>query len=163
MLVAMGMTAFACLLTGVYPKLLYDILPYTVNFRPYTAYTILSTLQLLMFTALAFYILLSRLHPRPAMSLDTDWFYRYGAALFLDACRGATRARSIAQESVARMVVWTTAAAQNPIVSAQRIMLRKKKRLTPYDANRHRHAIGLGVMYFLILFSLLSVVFLAYR
>jgi hypothetical protein len=43
------------------------------------------------------------------------------------------------------------------------MVLRKRGRITPYDANRHRHAIGLGVMYFLILFSLLSIVFLAYR
>jgi hypothetical protein len=42
-------------------------------------------------------------------------------------------------------------------------MLRKTNKLTPYDADRHRHAIGLGVMYLLLLFSLLSIVFLAHR
>jgi multicomponent Na+:H+ antiporter subunit D len=163
MLVAMGMTAFACLLTGVYPRLLYDILPYTVRYQPYTTYTVLSALQLLMFTALAFYLFLGRLSARPTISLDTDWFYRKGTLLFLDACLGVTTVRSRVQESVSRLVNWTTGAARNPIEAAEHIMLRKTNRLTPYNADRHRHAIGLGVMYLLILFSLLSIVFLAYR
>ncbi|MBU3917565.1 Na(+)/H(+) antiporter subunit D, partial [bacterium] len=37
MLLAMGLGAFLCILIGVYPKLLYDILPYTVEFHPYEA------------------------------------------------------------------------------------------------------------------------------
>jgi hypothetical protein len=134
-----------------------------VKFRPYTAYTVLSTIQLLMFTALAFYLALGRLAPKPLVSLDTDWFYRKGGALFVEACMGVARLRSHAQESMARLVRWTTRQAQNPIQAADRLILRNSGPIAPYDASRHRHAIGLGVMYFLILFSLLSVVFLAYR
>jgi len=163
MLIAMGMTAFACFLTGIYPKVLYDILPYPVKYNPFATYTVLITLQLLIFTALAFYFLRSRLGSQPKISLDTDWFYRKGAALFLDACTGVAGARLVLQESVTRLVRWTTHQAQNPIQAANRIILGKEGGIVPYDANRHRHAIGLGVMYFLILFSLFSIVFLAYR
>jgi len=37
MLLAMGIAAGLCILTGVYPKILYDILPYPVDFHPYDA------------------------------------------------------------------------------------------------------------------------------
>jgi multicomponent Na+:H+ antiporter subunit D len=49
MLIAMGIAAFFCIFLGVYPKFLYSILPYPVDFVPYTAPHVLAQLQLLMF------------------------------------------------------------------------------------------------------------------
>ncbi len=85
MLIAMGIAAFFCIFLGVYPKFLYSILPYPVDFVPYTAPHVLSQLQLLMFSALAFtLLLLSGIYPAEirAINLDTDLIYRKGARLF---------------------------------------------------------------------------------
>ena len=79
MLLAMGIAAALCIVIGVYPNLLYNLLPHTVDFIPYTASHVITQLQLLMFSALAFAVLYrSNLYPPeiPAINLDFDWFYR---------------------------------------------------------------------------------------
>ena len=78
MLVAMGIAAAACVLIGVFPSLLYAHLPFPADYVPYTTRHVLSTLGLLAFTALGFFMLLKQLDPEPTISLDTDWFYRRG-------------------------------------------------------------------------------------
>src|SRR5437773_2003070 len=75
MLVAMGLAAVACVLIGVFPGLLYQRLPNPVHFVPYTLQHVTSTLGMLGFTALGFFVLVRRLDPEPTISLDTDWFY----------------------------------------------------------------------------------------
>ena len=85
MLVAMGITAFLCIFIGSFPKPLYSLLPYPVDYVPYTAPHVLGQTQLLFFSALAFtLLLLSGIYP-PEMrcvNLDVDWFYRMGGRLF---------------------------------------------------------------------------------
>ena len=79
MLIAMGICAFICVLLGIYPQPLYAILPYPVTYVPYTGAHVVGQLQLLMFGALAFCLLiLSGFYPAEmrAINLDTDWFYR---------------------------------------------------------------------------------------
>ena len=88
MLVAMGLAAVACVLIGVFPGLLYQHLPNPVDFLPYTLQHITSTLGMLGFTALGFFLLLKHLDPEPTISLDTDWFYRRGSADVLALVRG---------------------------------------------------------------------------
>jgi multicomponent Na+:H+ antiporter subunit D len=83
MLVAMGLAAVACIVIGVVPELLYDRLPFPVDYHPYDLRHITSTLGLLSFTALGFFLLLRHLDPEPKISLDTDWFYRKGSAVVL--------------------------------------------------------------------------------
>jgi multicomponent Na+:H+ antiporter subunit D len=81
MLLAMGIAAFLCVAIAVFPRPLYDILPYPVHYVPYTAAHVVGQLQLLMFGALAFCLLiLSGYYPAEmrAINLDTDWFYRKG-------------------------------------------------------------------------------------
>jgi len=89
MLVAMALAATACVLIGVFPSLLYRHLPYPVEFVPYTVRHVMSTVGLLGFTALGFFLLLSHLDPEPKISLDTDWFYRRGSSAVLALSRGA--------------------------------------------------------------------------
>lgn len=86
MRLAMGIAAFLCIFLGVYPYPLYKILPYPVDYIPYTAFHVVGMLQLLMFGALAFTLLiLSGYYPPEmrAVNLDTDWFYRKGTDGFL--------------------------------------------------------------------------------
>jgi multicomponent Na+:H+ antiporter subunit D len=80
MLVAMGLAASACVAIGVFPGLLYRVLPNQADFIPYTLRHVTSTVGMLAFTALGFFLLLRSLDPVPTISLDTDWFYRRGAA-----------------------------------------------------------------------------------
>ena len=88
MLAAMALAAVACILIGVFPGLLYQQLPNPVHFVPYTLQHITSTLGMLSFTALGFFLLLKHLDPEPTLSLDTDWFYRRGSAGLLALARG---------------------------------------------------------------------------
>lgn len=84
MTIAMGIAAFLCVFIGIYFKPLYSILPYPVEYEPYTGAHVIAQLQLLMFGALAFCLLIrSGNYPAEmrAINLDTDWFYRKGAKL----------------------------------------------------------------------------------
>ena len=92
MLVAMGFLSFMCIFIGVYPQALYNILPYPVSYAPYTGDHIISQLQLLMFSALAFFLLLKFLKRTDTITLDTDWVYR-GAGKAVVAAVGAPAAR----------------------------------------------------------------------
>lgn len=85
MLVAMGITAFLCIFIGVFPGTLYSLLPYAVEFEPYTASHVVTTCQLLLFGVLAYVLLIrSGIFPAEmrATNLDADWFYRKGADAF---------------------------------------------------------------------------------
>ena len=88
MLLAMGITAFLCVFIGSFPGPLYSLLPYPVDYVPYTAAHVLAQTQLLFFSALAFsLLLLSGIYPgeQRCVNLDADWFYRKGAGLFYGA------------------------------------------------------------------------------
>jgi len=90
MRIAMAMAAFICIFLGVYPAPLYNILPFPVDYQPYTAFHVIGMLQLLMFGALAFTILiLSGYYPAElrAINLDTDWFLRLPARKFILFCQ----------------------------------------------------------------------------
>ena len=80
---AMGIAAFLCFFIGIYPEYLYKMLPFPVNYHPYTAYHLAETMQLLGFTGLGFFIMVKKLKPKPKMNLDLDWFYRKGAKVFM--------------------------------------------------------------------------------
>ncbi len=83
MLLGMGIVAFLCILLGVYPEPLYKILPYPVDFVPYTASSVVGEMQLLLFSALAFFMFLKYLKRTETISLDTDWVYRKGGRAFM--------------------------------------------------------------------------------
>ncbi len=79
MLAAMGIAAFLCIFIGIYPDFLYSLLPYPVNFHPYTTYHVINQFQLLLFSALAFvWLMRSGLYPPELRStnLDFDVIYR---------------------------------------------------------------------------------------
>ncbi len=87
MLAAMGLTAFLCIFIGCYTPYLYHLLPYqnaAAAYHPYTSYHVSETLQILLFTALAFFVLvrLRKIEPHRGTNLDLDWFYRLGGRAF---------------------------------------------------------------------------------
>lgn len=83
MLVAMGLMSFLCIFIGSYTPYLYQMLPYPVEYHPYTSYHISETLQILLFTALGFFLLIKKLEPEAKISLDLDWPYRMGGRAVL--------------------------------------------------------------------------------
>ena len=76
MRLAMLVFAFLCIALGVWPQLLYALLPFPVNYVPYTWAHVLSQLQLLLFSGLAFFIMLPYLKRTDTITLDTDWIWR---------------------------------------------------------------------------------------
>ncbi len=83
MMAAMAITSFLCIFIGCYTPYLYRMLPYPVDFEPYTAYHVSETLQILLFTGLGFFLLIKQLTPEAKISLDLDWPYRMGGRVFL--------------------------------------------------------------------------------
>ncbi len=79
MLIAMALAAALCIGIGTFPAALYAILPLPVSYVPYTASHVLSQLQLLVFSALAFsWLVRSGIYPPEmrSVNLDADWLYR---------------------------------------------------------------------------------------
>lgn len=79
MRIAMIITAVLCVLIGVFPDALYALLPYEVDYEPYTVSHVLAQMQLLCFALLAFVFLMRNgLHPPEVrgVNLDSDWLYR---------------------------------------------------------------------------------------
>jgi len=85
---------------GVWPQALYALLPYPVEYVPYTVPHVVNMLQLLLFSGLAFFIMLSLMRRTLTITLDFDWFYRTlgtwvfdrAATLTGEALRGAETA-----------------------------------------------------------------------
>ena len=79
MLVAMGIAAALCVGIGCFPGLLYSLLPYPVDYEPYTATHVVQQWQILFFSAMAFAALkLTGIYPPElrSVNLDVDWIYR---------------------------------------------------------------------------------------
>ena len=83
MLVAMGIGAALCLAIGIWPGLLYGLLPGEVDYRRLRHYThMLTQMQLLCFAIAAVAAFhLWKIYPAeiPSVNLDADWVYRRAA------------------------------------------------------------------------------------
>ena len=76
MKIAMTAGAAACLITGVFPSLLQEIIPFGSDGHAYTVDHITQYLQLFAGAALVFALLVEKMAPHEGISLDTDWFFR---------------------------------------------------------------------------------------
>jgi multicomponent Na+:H+ antiporter subunit D len=80
MLLAMALAALLCVSIGIWPAMLYSLLPFPVDYSAYTVTHVLAQLQLLFFSALAFtWLKLSGLYPPEmrAVNMDAEWLYRW--------------------------------------------------------------------------------------
>ena len=89
MRLAMALLAASCILIGVFPGLLYRFLPFGSAYAPYDGGHVVGQLQLLLFSGLAFFILLPALRRTETITLDTDWLYRRLGASLWTAVAGA--------------------------------------------------------------------------
>ena len=79
MLIAMAIASVLCVGIGVFPQPLYILLPHPVDFHPYTVAHVITQLQLLLFSALAFtWLMWSGVYPPELRStnIDFDIVYR---------------------------------------------------------------------------------------
>ncbi len=80
MLIAMGLSSFLCIFLGCNPQWLYDLLPNgAAGYNPYDATHVITQLEILLFSALAFTLLnlWGKYPPElPSVNLDIDWVYR---------------------------------------------------------------------------------------
>jgi multicomponent Na+:H+ antiporter subunit D len=79
MLGAMSIAAVLCVVIGVFPALLYNILPYDAPYSPYDMTHVLTQMQLLAFATLGVVFLhRSGRYPAeiPSVNLDFEWVYR---------------------------------------------------------------------------------------
>jgi len=99
MRLAMVLFAALCIGIGVWPEALYALLPLDVKFKPYTGYHVVEMLQLLLFSGLAFFVLLPFMKRTLTISLDVDWFWRrLGARLAHAFTVRTNRARGLTAE-----------------------------------------------------------------
>ena len=76
MRLAMIFVAALCVGLGVFYDPLYRLLPFPVHYAPYTGFHVVAQLQLLLFSGLAFFVMLGWLRRTLTITLDTDWIYR---------------------------------------------------------------------------------------
>jgi len=108
MQLAMFIFAFLCLFLGIYPQPLYALLPFAVNYEPYTAAHLVAQFQLLLFAGLAFFVMLPLMKRTLTISLDFDWFYRYlfktlSMSLIQQASRLGSQLESLSRQNFARL------------------------------------------------------------
>jgi multicomponent Na+:H+ antiporter subunit D len=76
MTAAMILMSVACIALGVFPDPLYALLPHTMDYEPYKAGKVVFYLQLLLFSGLAFFLLLPWMQRTLTITIDVDWLWR---------------------------------------------------------------------------------------
>jgi len=94
MLIAMGIAAALCIGIGVWPWVLYDLLPFAVDYTPFDGSHILAQIQLLVFSAAAFaWLKVAGIYPPELHStnIDVEWLYRRLAPRWVQKTTAASR------------------------------------------------------------------------
>jgi multicomponent Na+:H+ antiporter subunit D len=99
MRLAMTLCALLCVGLGVMPGPLYALLPSDTAYVPYAASHVVSQLQLLLFSGLAFFLMLGWLQRTLTITLDADWLWRRLAGSVAQMAVAAVRPVSSAVES----------------------------------------------------------------
>lgn len=162
MYIGMALTAVLCIAIGVYPALLYNILPYPVDYQPYTFGHIVETAQILIFTGIGFWLLIKVLKPKATISLDFDWFYRRPAKLaYRVFVVGVSQIFASVEILAVRSVQWLSRVSVNPILYFSEKFKRdsgkdnRDNTLPDYDPNRQRSLVEPMVLIILLFFIIL--------
>ncbi|MBW2001042.1 MAG: Na(+)/H(+) antiporter subunit D [Deltaproteobacteria bacterium] len=174
MQLAMGLTAFLCVFIGLYPKILFDILPYSVvHYHPFSASHIFGVIQLFMLAGVAFILAKAMVVPHRATILDFDYFYRMGGrGLIWVSTVPMSNLRSTLQVRFSRAVYVIARLARNPIlileIPTAYVYLRITKGLRyvsgyssdeTYDEDLYRRPIGVGVLLAIILLFVFALIY----
>jgi multicomponent Na+:H+ antiporter subunit D len=172
MYIGMGITALLCVVIGVYPQVLYNILPFHIDYQPYTASHIINTCLLFIFTGFGFWVLRKKLGGEPVIVLDTDWFYRRPARLYYKIfVLSVNRVFAYVESAATLIVKLTVRFASNPVGFFM-------DRLTPaeegeeeskppvihrdFDPDRYRLSVGIMLLLFMLAFIVTLILILVH-
>ncbi len=174
MQLAMLLTAFLCVLIGVYPEVLFRVLPFhAVLYHPYTPSHVVGTIQLFMLSGLAFMVAKDMVAPHRATILDFDYFYRMGGKSIVWVCMvPLSNVRFKLQASSSRTIDVITRIAKNPIMLLEIPIAYAYLRITQgfryiggysssemYNENLYRRPIGVGVLVAIIILFALALIY----
>jgi len=144
MLIGMTIPAFLCVYMGVYPYFpFYEMLPYPVDFVPYTITRVFSISQMFVFTFLAAWYLRTLIRGTPTYTLDSDWLGRVPGYALVSFCRGPLMAfGAFLDRSMLKVADVAITAVRNPGIALK---------MTP-------SGIGAGVTIIVVIFSLLAAI-----
>ncbi len=138
MLAGMAILSFLCIFLGIYPKILYDMLPYPVEYVPFTLTRIFSITQMFIFAFLGFWLLRKLVRGHSSYVIDTDWLVRVPGKWFVRFCQGPLVNYGAALDNhIMKLVGTFVVNIRNPSIEG---------RMTPM-------AIGVGIFVSLLLFT----------
>ena len=163
MYVGMTLIAIVCIAIGVFPPLLYNILPFPVDYQPYTLHHVMQVVQLLLATGIGFWLLSKKLSVERSITLDVDWFYRRPARLaYIVFVVFPSRVFAAVEEVALRITRSSIRFGSNPIsyfspvsnLMGQRItgVKRQDVQLQDYDPNKYRIMVGAMILILLVAF-----------
>lgn len=172
---AMILTAFLCILIGVFPGILFPILPYaSTDYQAYTPSHIVGVFQLFFFAGLVFMLAKNAFSPHRWIILDFDYFYRGAFRGIAWLCRRPLNDfRLRTQAAFSRALSVLVRLSKDPfsvpeILAKYAQMDRREasslvqaiynKKEPKYDENLYRNPMGLGVLLailFLFLYGLI--------
>jgi multicomponent Na+:H+ antiporter subunit D len=163
MYAAMILLAALNVAIGVYPDLLYRVMPFPVSYRPYTAAHLMETLQLLAFTAFGFWLLADKIDSKPLITLDIDWLYRKPApflfrsvVLLLDRAFAAAETRTFDfARALGKACADPVEFASGFLSGAARNHRRRSRPAAAFDPDRHRLSVGYIILVMLCSFVIL--------
>lgn len=175
MYAGMALAAAINIAIGLYPAFLYNLLPFAVDYEPYTGAHLLETVQLLLFTGLGFWLLVGKLGGEATITLDTDWSYRrFALAAYRFFPLALSRLFTAVESYALELVRWVSRISMNPV--GYLIILatswRDRDPSTPkpvwhdqpFDPDRYRLPLGLILLVVLICFlAVLALDLLAIR
>jgi len=184
MLVPMCITAFLCMAIGLYPKLLYTILPFRDAAFHYEAFApghTLGTMELVLMTLFLFFML-GYFAPHEKITLDFDHLYRKAGRRVIWFCEqplmGFASAIDTKLKRIADSLVWFS---RNPVGASLIQLTSTGMRLTkhlPLNLNHYHHperveqraieepaerltiGVGIAVLVVLLFFALYLIVML---
>jgi len=144
MLIPMCVVAFLCVAIGVYPQLLYTILPYveaTTHYHAFAPGHTFSVLQIVLMTVFLFFMI-GFFIPHEKITYDVDYIYRKAGRGFISLCEGP-------------LVNFATA--------VEKQLLRFADYIVKFSKNPRRETrlgIGTGVLFVILFFALYLIIML---
>jgi multicomponent Na+:H+ antiporter subunit D len=176
MQLAMGATALACILIGVYPRLLFDILPnHAHGYHPFTRYHVFRGIQVLLLAGSVFIVTLRAFSPHGWLVLDFDYFYRMAFRKIGWFCAGPLHdLRLRMQVAFSRGVSFLSHLSRNPFALSDLVAEcsrsnEDRSEASPaagereergYDENVYRKPMGLGVLIAILFLFLYGLIYL---
>ncbi len=116
MQLAMILTAFLCVFIGVYPKVLFHVLPYyPLHYHAFAPAHVIGIIQLFMLSGLVFMLFKEHFAPHEGIVLDFDYFYRMAGRGLVKFCFFLNDVRTAIQAGMSDLVTSIIALSKKPL------------------------------------------------